>query len=164
MLFSRSIFTLRIRIPCKRKNASILRKELKHIIICRRPESNRYGYHYPRDFKSRASASSATAAFLKMLSHLERPRRDSNSRPPPWQGGALTNWATGPYEGCTFKIAYKKLFNILPIHLTWLCPRPISNSQLHVLPHFHLCPIYLVVFKGSYNFRWDISSWGGLHA
>ena len=35
----------------------------------------------------------------------------------------------------------------------WLCPRPISNSQLHVLPHFHLCPIYLVVFKGSYFFR-----------
>ena len=31
---------------------------------CRRPESNRYGYHYPRDFKSRASASSATAAYL----------------------------------------------------------------------------------------------------
>ena len=29
---------------------------------CRRPESNRYGYHYPRDFKSRASASSATTA------------------------------------------------------------------------------------------------------
>ena len=31
-------------------------------IWCRRPESNRYGYHYPRDFKSLASASSATAA------------------------------------------------------------------------------------------------------
>ncbi len=31
---------------------------------CRRPESNRYGYHYPRDFKSRASASSATAAYI----------------------------------------------------------------------------------------------------
>ena len=28
----------------------------------------------------------------------KRPRRDSNSRPPPWQGGALTNWAIGPYE------------------------------------------------------------------
>ena len=65
---------------------------------------------------------------------------------------------TSYYKIYTFKIAYKKLFNILPIHLTWLCPRPISNSQLHVLPHFHLCPIYLVVFKGSYNFRWDISS------
>ena len=38
----------------------------------------------------------------------------------------------------------------LSYHLAWLCPRPISNSQLHVLPHFHLCPIYLVVFKGSY--------------
>ena len=34
-----------------------------------------------------------------------------------------------------------------------LCPRPISNSQLHALLHFHLCPIYLVVFKGVYFFR-----------
>ena len=33
----------------------------------------------------------------------------------------------------------------------WLSPRPISNSQLHVLLRFHLCPIYLVVFKGSYR-------------
>ena len=46
----------------------------------------------------------------------------------------------------------------------WSSPRSISNSQLHVLPHFHLCPIYLVVFKGSYSRRRDISSWGGLHA
>ena len=43
-----------------------------------------------------------------------------------------------------------------PIHPSFfsafsrLSPRPISNSQLHVLPHFHLCPIYLVVSKGSY--------------
>ena len=29
---------------------------------CRRPGSNRYEYHYSRDFKSRASASSATPA------------------------------------------------------------------------------------------------------
>ena len=29
---------------------------------CRRPGSNRHGYYYPRDFKSRASANSATAA------------------------------------------------------------------------------------------------------
>ena len=27
---------------------------------------------------------------------LQRPRWDSNPRPPPWQGGALTNWATRP--------------------------------------------------------------------
>ena len=35
----------------------------------------------------------------------------------------------------------------------WSSPHPISNSQLHVLPHFHPCPIYLVVFKGVYFFR-----------
>ena len=40
----------------------------------------------------------------------------------------------------------------------WSCPRPISSSQLHTLLHFHLCPIYLVVFKGSYCLRRDISS------
>ena len=51
-----------------------------------------------------------------------------------------------------------------PIHPSFfsafsrLSPRPISNSQLHVLPHFHLCPIYLVVFKGSYSRRREISS------
>ena len=36
----------------------------------------------------------------------------------------------------------------------WISLRPISNSQLHTLLYFHLCPIYLVFFKGS----WDISS------
>ena len=35
----------------------------------------------------------------------------------------------------------------------WSSPRPISDSQLHALLHFHLCPIYLVLFKGSYSFR-----------
>ena len=32
----------------------------------------------------------------------------------------------------------------------WSSPRPISNSQLHALLHFHLCPINLIVFKGTY--------------
>ena len=27
---------------------------------------------------------------------LQRAGRDSNPRPPPWQGGILTNWTTGP--------------------------------------------------------------------
>ena len=31
-----------------------------------------------------------------------------------------------------------------------ISPRPISSHQLHTLLHFHLGPIYLVVFKGSY--------------
>ena len=38
-------------------------QRFSYFLYCRRPESNRYGYHYPRDFKSRASASSATAAY-----------------------------------------------------------------------------------------------------
>ena len=41
--------------------------------------------------------------------------------------------------------------------LTRLSPRPISNSQLHMLPCFHLCPIYLVLFKGSYFLMEGIS-------
>ena len=94
--------------------------------ICRRPESNRYGRLVPQDFKSCASASSATPACLHIIeykwdqqgsnlwppafkagalpaelwSHIKifkRPKWDSNPRPPPWQGGALTNWAIGPY-------------------------------------------------------------------
>ena len=36
--------------------------------------------------------------------------------------------------------------------LTWSSPRPISNSQLHILLYFYLCPIYLVLSKGSYLF------------
>ena len=36
---------------------------------------------------------------------------------------------------------------------SWSSPQTISNSQLHVLPHFHLCPIYLVLFKGFYSFK-----------
>ena len=43
--------------------------------------------------------------------------------------------------------------HLLHFSLLWLKPRPISNSQLHALRHFHLCPIYLVVFKGVYFFR-----------
>ena len=47
----------------------------------------------------------------------------------------------------------------------WSSPRPISGSPLHVLPHFHSCPIYLILFQGSYFLIGrDISSWEGLHA
>ena len=59
----------------------------------------------------------------------------------------------------------QELFTSFTLSLLWLKPRPISNSQLHALPHFHLCPIYLVVFKGSYYLSvWEILSLGGLHA
>ena len=38
--------------------------ELRALMKCREPESNRYGSHLPQDFKSCASASSATPAYL----------------------------------------------------------------------------------------------------
>ena len=42
---------------------------------------------------------------------------------------------------------------------SWSSLRSISNSQLHTLLYFHLCPIYLVLFKGSYLLKGgDISS------
>ena len=60
------------------------------------------------------------------------------------------------YQECfsTSKLAPNPSCSILPASsASWSSPHPISNSQLHVLPHFHLCPIYLVVFKGVYFFR-----------
>ena len=62
------------------------------------------------------------------------------------------------------KLHTRNIFFHPTYHLAWSCPRPISISQLHTLLYFHLWPIYLVVFKGSYYLRRDISSWGGLHA
>ena len=47
------------------------------------------------------------------------------------------------FSGCP----HKQAAALVP---SWSSLRPISDSQLHVLPHFHPCPIYLVVFKGSY--------------
>ena len=35
---------------------------------------------------------------IKISKKIWRPRTGSNRRPPAWQAGALTNWATGPYD------------------------------------------------------------------
>ena len=52
-------------------------------------------------------------------------------------------------------------FTQLSPSVSWSSPRPISNSQLHALPHFHLCPIYLIVSQGSYFLMDGISHLGG---
>ena len=69
----------------------------------------------------------------------------------------LHNMLTFPWE-LTSCVADWVLYSAgvtswLRLSAFWSSPHPISNSQLHVLPHFHLCPIYLVVFKGVYFFR-----------
>ncbi len=60
----------------------------------------------------------------------------------------------GPYIQHTFKTTHEESFLSPALsgsgHFPWLCPRPISDGQLHTLLHFHLRPIYLVLFKGSY--------------
>ena len=48
--------------PLHNKKPALSLKGQAIFYWCRGPESNRYGYLYPRDFKSRASASSATSA------------------------------------------------------------------------------------------------------
>ena len=54
---------------------------------------------------------------------------------------------------CECKHSHLLLIPVSRFRHFWSSPRPISSSQLHTLLHFHLCPIYLVVFKGSYFFR-----------
>ena len=58
----------------------------------------------------------------------------------------------------TLKTEYIRNNFIRTNFFLWISPRPISNIQLHALLHFHPCPIYLVVYKGSYWQARDISS------
>ena len=52
-----------------------------------------------------------------------------------------------------FKTTYMLTKQLYHNQACWSSPHPISSSQLHTLPYFHLCPINLVVFKGVYSFR-----------
>ena len=66
----------------------------------------------------------------------------------------MVNTAFFIYMIYTFKTSYRwDLSFFYSISCSWSSPQTISNSQLHVLPHFHLCPIYLVLFKGFYFFK-----------
>ena len=63
------------------------------------------------------------------------------------------------FEGHTLKTEPDDLSTMNVFPSSWLSPRPISTYQLNALLHLHLRPIYLVVFKGSYEVSfWDISS------
>ena len=61
-----------------------------------------------------------------------------------------------PRLACVLKPLERSFFqNWINVSLSlcnkmWLSPRPISIRQLHASPHFHLEPIYLIVFQGSY--------------
>ena len=53
--------------------------------------------------------------------------------------------------------------NQYPLHITnhRSSPRPISSSQLRMLPCFHPCPIHLVVHQGPYCITHGTSHLGG---
>ena len=56
----------------------------------------------------------------------------------------------------TFKAEFLKAFancDLYSLVILRISPRPISIGQLRTLLHFHLRPINLVVFQGSYLLR-----------
>ena len=78
--------------------------------------------------------------------------RESNSHQRFWR--PLSYHLTNPLQSILYILSkLHTCWHFLEIHSScdsWSSPHPISNSQLHALLHFHLCPIYLVVFKGVY--------------
>ena len=68
--------------------------------------------------------------FYSCIIRYKRPGRDSNPRPPPWQGGALTNWATGPkywfLKKWTFRDSNPGPIGYEPIALTSWAKGPYS--------------------------------------
>ena len=112
----------------------------------------------PQDFKSCASACSATAAYKKETKF----RRDLASLTTQMRLELTTSAVTGRRSNQLSHWAILKMFSApSKLHTCyhndkslsntfWSSPPPISSSQLRTLLHFHLCPIYLVVFKGGY--------------
>src|SRR5699024_1924198 len=90
---------------------------------CSERELNPHGHNWPLDFKSNVSTCSTTRAkevmkkaknkILFFASELKSEKRDSNPRPPPWQGGALPTELFS--HGCDFSNRLKSIFQIYPI-------------------------------------------------
>ena len=101
-------------------------------------------FSYPVSIRS--TSSSIQAGQFRKHSPAIESKRQKSTRKNALSGASSHSWYLSVYlQNYIQRINHPSS----PIPL-WLCPRPISNSQLHALPHFHLCPIYLVVFKGSY--------------
>ena len=60
-----------------------------------------------------------------------------------------TNWAKGAFPGFPYAVP-SKLNKTRILYSFCSSPRSISISQLNALPHLHLWPIKLVVFKWPY--------------
>ena len=137
--------------PCRSRAFALWQKESRTQLLCKH---------------NAVFCSLFIALLIVFRGNKKSTRRDSNPRPSPWQGDAppLSHSCISflkilfflPYlQNHILKSIFFTVF-IKPLSAFWISPRPISNSQLRTLLHFHLCPIYLVVFKGGYFFRMGV--------
>ena len=67
--------------------------------------------------------------------------------------GTGVTFSLSPPDYVILRVIPSKLDNAeeeLQSNQMWLSPRSISICQLHVSPRFHLRPINLIIFQGSY--------------
>ena len=114
----------------------------------------------------RPSACKADALPAELILHVKISEATSYScrgKPPTTIGAKELNFRVRYGNGCDLFAIITRLYKIERVILSkldkrfidvtkriWLSPRSISIRQLHVSPHFHLEPIYLIVFEGSY--------------
>ena len=115
----------------------------------------------PADYKSAALP-------LSQWSKLKwRLRRGSNPRPPAWQAGTLTNWATEPYDGgnnrdrtcdpllvrqMLSQLSYASIIMVTPRGIEPLLP-PWKGGVLTAWPRGHISISYWLLFVYYIVFR-----------
>ena len=83
------------------------------------------------------------------------------------RGRCLNHLTNGPYLLSFLRAAPSKPNNVTHLAIQAACinrrssPRAISTGQLHTLLHFHLRPIYQVVFLGPYSLKDERSNLRG---
>ncbi len=127
--------------------------------------SFRTSNHYS-NIQTTQKKTSASSALIFSLFAWQRPTL-TGGQPPTTIGAEELNFRVRYGNGCglfaiitrhiKLKDVPSKLDNVFSyqdslsiVHCFGLSPRSISIRQLHMSPRFHLEPIYLIIFQGSY--------------